>query len=140
MPTKRIGNLDFSTASHCVYHLVVHIVLCTKFRRKILSPTISKSLYTAIRIIAKEQQCQVLEINGEADHLHFLLSYPPTVQLSTLISILKAKSAQAILNIYDPFFYGSHSRTLWSSGYFVCSVGGATIETLKHYIEHQGAE
>ena len=124
MPLKRIGNLDFSTASHCVYHLVVHVVFCTKFHRKILTQGISESLYTAIRIIAEEQRCQVLEIKGEADHLHFLLSYPPTIQLSTLISIIKSKSAQAILNIYGSFFYGYHSRTLWSSGYFVCSVGG----------------
>jgi len=138
MGTKRIGNLDFNTASHCVYHLTVHVVLCTKFRRKILTPTISKSLYFVLGELAKELHCSITEINGEADHIHFLLSYPPTVQLSTIVSILKSKSAQVILNIYGSFFWGNHKRTMWSSGYFLCSVGGATLEVLKKYIENQG--
>ena len=140
MTTKRIGNLDFECRSHCVVHLTVHVVLCTKFRKKILTPTISKSLYTAITEIAKELQCSILEINGESDHIHFLLSYPPTAQLAKLVSILKAKSAQIILNIYGSQFWGNHARTLWSSGYFLCSVGGATLEILKRYIENQGTD
>src|SRR5690242_15948807 len=134
--TKRIGNLDFDTASHCVYHLAVHIVFCTKFRRKILTDL--EFLRATLCSVADSIGCAVIEFGGEADHVHFLLRYPPTANLSAVIGTLKSRSASALLNRFGSFYWGRHNRTLWSSGFFLCSVGGATLEILKRYIESQG--
>jgi putative transposase len=79
-----------------------------------------------------------MEWNGEEDHIHVLLRYPPTLALSDLIGALKSKSASAMLDRVGPVYEGKHSRTFWSSGFFLCSVGGATLEILKAYIENQG--
>ncbi len=83
--------------------------------------------------------CRVEEIKADKDHLHFLLQYPPTVDLSSVIGTLKGKSAKRMLDNFGSFLYGKHERTLWSSGYFLCSVGGATLEILKSYIENHGS-
>jgi putative transposase len=135
---KRIGNLDFDCASHCVYHLCVHVVFCVKFRRHILTSERRDFTNITLRQIAESVKCEVIEFGAEEDHIHFLLRYPPTVELSAVVGTLKSKSAKALLDKFGSFFWGKHLRTVWSSGFFLCSVGGATLEILKAYIENQG--
>jgi len=67
-----------------------------------------------------------------------LLRYPPTIVLSNMVGALKSKSASAFLDKFGSANWGKHERTLWSSGFFLCSVGGATLKILKAYIENQG--
>ena len=74
---QRIGNLDFDCASHCVYHLAVHVVVCTKFRRHTLTWEKRDFLYSIMRQVATHYQREIAEINGEEDHVQFLLRYPP---------------------------------------------------------------
>lgn len=83
-------------------------------------------------------QCKITEVNGEDDHIHFLLEAPPSICLSDAIGKLKSKSASAMLDRFGSFFYGKHERTVWSSGFFVCSTGGAPLSVIKAYIENQG--
>ena len=87
---------------------------------------------------ALEYNSQILEWNGEEDHIHMLLRYPPTAVLSSLVGALKSKSASEVLDRFGSVYGGKHTRTFWSSGFFLCSVGGATLEILKAYIENQG--
>jgi putative transposase len=91
-----------------------------------------------IRQIAALCKSEIIDFGGEEDHVHFLLRYPPTADLSSLIGTLKSKSAKALLDKFGSFYWGKHARTVWSSGFFLCSVGGATLEILKKYIESQG--
>ena len=135
---KRIGNLDFDTASHCVYHLTTHVVFCTKFRNPTLTAERRDFLREILKQLASERNCEITEINGQIDHIHFLLRYPPTIILSDMIGALKSKSAAKVLDEFGEVYYGKHARTFWSSGFFLCSVGGATLEILKTYIENQG--
>ena len=93
---QRIGNLDFDCASHCVYHLAVHVVFCTKFRRHTLEKR--DFLYSIMRQVATHYQREIAEINGEEALVHFLLRYPPTVVLSSLIGAIKSQGASAALD------------------------------------------
>jgi putative transposase len=136
--SKLIGNQEFDTASHCIYRLTYHVVWCSKFRRHILSAERKDFVVERLREVAAEVKCRILEANGEADHLHFLLDAPPTVCLSETIGKLKSKTASALLDKFGSFYYGKHARTVWSSGFFVASTGGVTLETLKRYVERQG--
>jgi len=136
--TKLVGNTEFNTASHCVYRLSYHIIFCTKFRRHILNFEIRDFLFETLRKLALDSQCEITEINGEYDHIHFLLEAPPTTCPSEIIGKLKSKSASAVLDKFGSFFWGKHKRTVWSSGFFVCSTGGATLAVIKSYIENQG--
>jgi len=135
---KRIGNLYFDRASHCVYHLAAHVVFCTKFRRHTLTSEKRDFLKSSMEEIAANYKAEIMDWNGEEDHIHMLVRYPPTVVLSDLVGALKSRSASAVLNRFGSVYYGKHLRTFWSSGFFLCSVGGATLEILKAYIENQG--
>jgi putative transposase len=88
--------------------------------------------------LAKEIKCNVTDINGEEEHIHLILETPPTVCLSAVVAKLKSKSASATLDKFGSFFWGKHSRTLWSGGYFIASTGGVTLEVLKKYLDNQG--
>jgi putative transposase len=96
-------------------------------------------LFDTLRESAANVNCQVLEINGQDDHVHFLLDAPPTACLSETIGKIKAKTASAFLDKFGSIFYGKHKRTLWSSGFFVASTGGVTLETLKAYVQNQNS-
>lgn len=88
--------------------------------------------------VAVAHGSEIIGWNGEWDHVHMLIRYPPTIVLSNLIGTLKSKSASAVLDRSGSVYSGKHKRTFWSSGFFLCSVGGATLEILKAYIENQG--
>jgi putative transposase len=136
--SKRIGNADYATSSHCVHRLIFHIVFVVKFRRQVLNPSRMNYLIALFPRIASHYKYRLIEVNGEADHIHFLLEIPPSASVSTVVARLKSVSSKFFLNRYGSQFWGSHSRTLWNSGYFAASTGGVTLEVLKKYVENQG--
>lgn len=84
-------------------------------------------------------QCEIIEMNGEADHIHILFDAPPQVQLSKLINNFKTVSSRYIRKefaehlskyYWKPFF--------WSRSYMLFTTGGAPLEVVKKYIESQG--
>jgi putative transposase len=82
---------------------------------------------------------KIQEIKGESDHIHFLLKIKPTDRLSSVVGCLKSKATSFLYDKGYKFpYWGKLNRTLWSSGYFVCSTGGVSIETLEKYIQNQG--
>jgi putative transposase len=82
-----------------------------------------------------------LEFNGEEDHVHLLVSYPPKNSISELINSLKGVSSRKLKTGYpelERFWSISKSKnSLWSPSYFASSCRGATLEALKTYIENQ---
>jgi putative transposase len=132
-------NAHLFRKEHCVFRLTFHAIFVTKFRRHCLSPEIRAFLFSSIPRIARSVKVKVLEINGEADHVHFLLEIAPTDRLSNILGILKCRTACEIHDNFDlsKYYYGRHRRTLWSSGYFVVSTGGAPLDTVKKYIQNQ---
>jgi putative transposase len=95
-------------------------------------------LKTILPEIADHYDYQMVEIGGEADHIHVILQVSPTDSISVAVARLKSVSAKLFLNRFGSQFWGKHRRTLWNSGYFVSSVGGVTLDVLKHYVESQG--
>lgn len=80
----------------------------------------------------------LIEFNGEADHIHMLVSYPPVVSISRMVNILKSITGRK-MKLYFPELnqVAWRKNCLWSSGYFACSVGGASLEVLEQYIKQQ---
>ncbi len=77
------------------------------------------------------------EMNGERDHVHLLVSYPPKVALSNLVNRLKGVSSRKLYQ-YDKDIQKIYWKGgVWSSSYFAASCGGAPLELIKQYIEHQ---
>ena len=79
------------------------------------------------------------EFEGEPDHVHLLITYPPRIALSVLVNSLKDVSSRKLRQNFTIFQkeYWGENVALWSRSYFVASVGGAPIEILKEYIQNQ---
>ncbi|MGU5616780.1 IS200/IS605 family transposase, partial [Aeromonas caviae] len=77
------------------------------------------------------------KMDGEADHVHLLVAYPPKLAVSVLVNNLKSISSRQIRILNTHLRKQSNSGLLWSRSYFACSAGGATIETLKAYVASQ---
>lgn len=128
---------DYLRKRHSVTRLVVHLVFTTKYRRKLFDGYMVEQLREAFESACEKLECELMEMDGEADHVHLLVSYPPKLSVSVLVNNLKSVSSRRIriLNTHIP--RQSKSGALWSRSYFACSAGGATIETLREYVQSQ---
>jgi putative transposase len=128
---------DYLRKRHSVTRLVVHLVFTTKYRRKLFDGYMVEQLREAFESACEKLECELMEMDGEADHVHLLVSYPPKLSVSVLVNNLKSVSSRRIriLNTHIP--RQSKSGALWSRSYFACSAGGATIETLWEYVQSQ---
>jgi len=127
------------SSSHAVYNLKLHIVFVTKYRRKTLSPDLLRYLETAFGEVLAAWRCRLLEFGGEPDHVHLLIAIHPALDISVLINNLKTASARRTRNRFADHlapFYGK--PWFWSRAYFVASVGSATLETVRAYVDEQG--
>ena len=111
--------MSYYSSARSVSDLKAHLVLTTKYRRKVLSAQILETLKDNVARTLGKWGCEMLEFNGESDHVHLLFRYYPSVQLSKLVNNLKTVSSR---KIRKEFFndltsiYGS-KKTLWNSSY-----------------------
>lgn len=124
--------------AHCVFMLVYHVVFVTKFRKHCLSSAVLAELRCLFPGLASRIGVKIVEINGESDHIHLLLELSPQDTLGSVIRFLKSASTSALLRHHRFPYWGRLARTLWSSGYFACTAGGAPLDILKQYVETQG--
>lgn len=123
---------------HCVYALNYHLVIVTKYRRKCLT----SAMLDEIRRIAEERAAAwegaLIEMNGEADHCHFLLSLPPHRAVSDFANMLKTNTSRLLRRDFREHLDKVYlTPVLWSRSYCVISVGGLPLDVLRKYIEQQ---
>ena len=131
---------NYFKTRRATFNLTVHIVLVTKYRRKVFHKEHLEFLRIAFQNIADKWDAKVIEINEESDHVHILLTYPPHKLLSGLIANLKPTSCKLMWDKFSDHLkeiYGQDKRILWTGAYFVASCGGVTIDQLKKYVENQ---
>ena len=112
--------------------LYSHIIFVVKYRKKLLSNDILIELRYIFQEICSDCDVELIECNGEADHIHLMVKYKPSIRLSDLIFRLKGISSRKLKQKYP--YLGRH---LWTPSYFVASCGGAPIEIIKEYIQNQ---
>lgn len=118
---------------HSVSSLKIHLVCMTKHRQKLFTTESLAALEKSFAEVAQKMDFQVLEFNGEADHIHALIEYPPKLSVSQIVNALKGVSSRRYGQAGYPKPHGKDA--LWSPSYFVSSVGGASIEVLRQYIK-----
>ena len=122
-----------------VYKLNAYVVLVVKYRRRAINGEILIRLEQILKQTLNKWESELLEFNGESDHVHLLIDYKPDIPLSTLIGNLKTVSSRLIRKEYSwlasKYFY--NKPYFWTGSYFVASCGGATVEQLKKYVEQQ---
>jgi len=130
---------DFKKLHHCVYNLKYHLVLVTKYRRKCITDPIIIRLKEIFVELCLKWECNLIEFNGEPDHIHMLLELNPKITLSTFINNLKTVSSRYIRkdfsNHLSKFYY--KNPIFWSRSYCILTCGGAPLSVFKQYIEQQ---
>jgi putative transposase len=110
----------------------------TKYRKKAIDKDMLSRLNEIFESTCQKWRCELVEFNGEPDHVHLLLSYPPDVEVSKLVNNLKTVSSRLIRKDFSEQLGQVYSKPVfWSGAYFVASCGGVTIEQLKSYVEQQ---
>jgi putative transposase len=129
---------DYRRGRHVVSALHVHLVFVTKYRRGMLDEAMLRACEAAMRKVCGDFGAKLAEFNGEADHVHLLVEYPPKVAVSALVNSLKGVSARRL----HAAFTGRVNQHImhghfWSPSYFAASCGGASLSIIRQYIEQQ---
>ena len=124
---------------HCTYLIFFHLVICTKYRRKCITPEIQQRLSEIFRDTLKKWECNLEECNGESDHIHLLISVNPKVQPSKLVNNIKTVSSRLIRKEFSEHLNRTYKGkpAFWSRSYCLVSCGGAPLAVIKRYIENQ---
>jgi putative transposase len=123
---------------HCVFLMHVHLVFVTKYRRGVFTKNILETLRVVFTQVCADFESQLVEFDGEDDHVHLLVNYPPKVSVSALVNSLKGVSSRMIRQKgYPSIRQKLWGGALWSPSYFAGSCGGAPIALIRQYIEQQ---
>lgn len=122
---------------NCVFLMHCHLVFVTKFRKKIFSEKHLNYMEKVFAHVCEKFETELVEFNGEQDHIHLLINYPPKFPITKIVNALKGVSSRRLRQNYPTIVKSYYKGVLWSPSYFAGSVGGAPIEVLKKYIEQQ---
>jgi putative transposase len=116
----------------------VHLVFVTKYRREVFTREILDELRPIFHSVCKDFEAELVEFDGEEDHVHLLVNYSPKVSVSKLVNSLKGVSSHLIRKKNHPNLRKKlWGNALWSPSYFAGSCGGAPITVIRQYIEQQ---
>ena len=124
--------------NHSVFSMYYHLVLVTKYRRKVINDSISNRLREIFDYIAINYNISVVEWNADQDHVHILFKAQPNSELSKFINAYKSASSRLIKKEYPDIKEKLWKEYFWSRSFCLITTGGVTIDVIKQYIESQG--
>ena len=130
--------MELRAGRHVVSCLHAHIVFVPRYRKRIFDADALERMRAIFRVVCADFETDIKEFNGEADHIHLLVTYPPKIALSGLVNSLKGASARRLRAAHLPEverrMWGAH---FWSPSYCAVSCGGAPLAVVKRYVEAQ---
>lgn len=127
--------MDYQNTGHAKYDIKYHIVWVTKYRYKILNNEIGQRLKLLLIQTCQSRGITILSGHIAKDHVHILVSCPPSLSPSKIVQYQKGRSSRIHQSEYPQLrkrYWGQH---LWARGYFCATVGTITEEMIKEYIE-----
>lgn len=132
---------ELKTLYHCTFNLNYHLVIVTKYRRKCIDKKILDRLESIFSELCVKWGGELLEFNGESDHVHLLVSLNPKTQPSKFVNNLKTVSSRLIRKEFSERLSSVFSKPVfWSRSYCILTCGGAPLSVIKQYIEQQKLE
>ena len=124
---------------HCVYNLTYHfVVLVTKNGRKCFTGAMLDRLKEIITNLCQKWEVELLEFQGASDHVHLLIELHPNIMPSKFINNLKTVTSRLMRKEFAKHLATFYWKpVLWTRAYCLLSTGGATIDTIRQYIEKQ---
>jgi putative transposase len=114
-------------------------VFIPKYRKPILRGDVGLRLRDLIREICRSNEIEILKGHVRPDHVHLLLSVPPSLAPSRVMQAIKGKTSHHLLADFRALRKAFWGRHLWARGYFVATSGNVTDDVIARYIEEQGA-
>lgn len=128
-------NQHWHSNNHRKYLLRVHSILVTKYRKAILNDNLSKLVISLSYEIMQKHGVIIKCVETDKDHIHYLMDIPTGISIEKMVKLLKSYTTYHVWLNVDLSKYYWKERTLWTDGYFVCSVGDVSSSTLTKYIE-----
>ncbi|MDA8383969.1 MAG: IS200/IS605 family transposase [Betaproteobacteria bacterium] len=135
---RRPISVHINKLHHCTFARSYHFVFVTKYRRKCLTAEMLDRLKQIVTDLCESWGGRLVEMNGEADHVHLLLEMNPKAAPSVVANNFKTVTSRLLRRDYGAHLNRVYRKpVLWSRSYFVASCGGAPLPVIKHYIERQ---
>jgi len=131
--------MELDNNNHSVFLLNYHLVLVVKYRCKVIDDGISSRLREIFERIGENYNIAVTEWNHDVDHVHVLFRAEPNSQLSKFINAYKSASSRLIKKEVPGIKAKLWKEYFWSRSFCLISTGGVSMETIKKYIQSQGA-
>ncbi len=133
--------MAYRTNPHSVYQMSYHIILVTKYRRKVINQEMTEVMRERAAELLDRVNGSLIEFNSDQDHVHLLIELTPSVAPSAVVNNLKSQLSRLVRKQFadhiKKYLWGD---AFWSSSYFICTTGGVTLENLKAYVESQQTE
>lgn len=134
MNNKRV----LESNNHSVFLLRYHLIMCVKYRRKVIDDNISKRLKEIFLKIAPSYNIKMDEWNHDIDHIHILFRGAPNSEISKFINAYKYASSRLIKKEFPDIRQKLWKETFWSQSFCLISTGGVTVDIIEKYIQSQG--
>ncbi len=127
---------DIQSLSHSKWRCQYHIVFAPKYRRKEIYGKIKADIGVILRELCKQKNVEIIEAEASPDHIHMLISIPPSLSVAQFMGYLKGKSSLMIFDRHANLKYKYGSRHFWCRGYYVDTVG-RNKTAIAEYIKNQ---
>ena len=127
--------MRYKSNRNVVYSCKYHVVWCPKYRRRVLVNGVDERLKDIIREVCAEIHADLIEMEVMPDHVHLLVEVDPQYGIHRAVRLIKGRSSRLLRDEYP--WLKSRLPTLWTNSYFVSTVGGAPLKTIRQYIENQ---
>ena len=130
--------MELDSNNHSVFLLYYHLVLVVKYRRKVFSDKMSDFAKDMFVRIGSFYNITLEEWNHDKDHIHIMFRAHPNTELSKFINAYKSATSRLIKKEFPEVKQKLWKEMFWSRSFCLLTTGGAPIEVIKKYIEHQG--
>ena len=128
---------NYRTGSHSRFDIKYHFVWVTKYRKSILTGAVGTRVRDLVREVCRTYEIEILQGAVSRDHVHVLLSCPPTLSPSKIMQYIKGKTSRKLMMEFKHVQKQYWGRHLWARGYFVATSGNVTAEAIAEYIRGQ---
>ena len=130
-----MSKIAYKSNRNVFYSCKYHVVFCPKYRRKVLTEEIAARLSRIIQEVCSEHEAEILSLEVMPDHVHLLVECDPQFGIHRLVRLIKGRSSRFLRQEFPVL--KRKLPTLWTTSYFVSTVGGAPLSVIKQYIENQ---
>ena len=118
------------------YSLKVHIVLVSKYRKQLLQGSIADDVKQKILDIANTRGYEIIAMETDKDHIHFVLSYDATDRVCNIVKVVKSETTYYLWQKYNSVLSKQYwkKKIFWSDGYFACSIGEVSSATIQNIL------